>query len=210
MAFTRITTALAVLALVADALVAVVLVSFLVSRGSPVARPRWSRLRQTAAPYALAGAFVVAAIAMSGSLYLSEVAGLTPCKLCWYQRICMYPLVLLLGIALFRRDLLTARRYIAPLAGIGALISAYHYQLERLPRQPTLSCGLGEPSCSQAVLDIFGFVSVPFMALAAFLLIVTLLLLARDPEVLWTIDESDGAHPGSERTTVEPVVTRAD
>ena len=66
---------------------------------------------------------------MGGSLYYSEVAHYTPCALCWYQRIAMYPLVLLLGIAAFRRDI-GIRLYAIPLAAIGAVISAYHYLLE--------------------------------------------------------------------------------
>jgi disulfide bond formation protein DsbB len=191
MSFTTVTTVLAVLALIADALVVLTLLALVVSRVSGGADGWWPRLRLAVAPFALPLAFVAAAIAMAGSLYLSEVVHLTPCRLCWYQRICMYPLVLLLGIAMVRRDLDTARRYLVPLAGVGALISAYHYQLERAPQQPTLSCGLGEPSCSQPVLGVFGFVSVPFLALAAFLLIVTAVMLAREPELSWADDEGD-------------------
>lgn len=67
-------------------------------------------------------AWVVALIATLGSLYLSEVRGYQPCILCWYQRIAMYPLALLLGIAALRDDLDT-RRYAMPLAGIGLVIS---------------------------------------------------------------------------------------
>lgn len=193
MSFTTVTTVLAVLALIADALVVLVLLALILSRVSGGSGGWWSQVRLGVAPFALPLAFVAAAIAMSGSLYLSEVVHLTPCKLCWFQRICMYPLVLLLGIAMFRRDLFTAKRYLVPLAGIGALISAYHYQLERIPQRPILSCGIGEPSCAQAVLNVFGFVSVPFLALAAFLLIVTLVTLAREPEVAWAgQDEEDG------------------
>ncbi|HYM49221.1 MAG TPA: disulfide oxidoreductase [Candidatus Limnocylindrales bacterium] len=168
------------LALVADALVVLCLAAFVVSRTSATLREGGAQLRARVTPFALVAAWLVAALAMLGSLYLSEIAHLTPCRLCWYQRICMYPLVLLLGIAVFRSDVSTARRYLLPLAGVGALIAAYHYQLERFPHQPTLSCNLDAP-CSLPVLDIWGFVSVPFMALAAFLLISTLLLLARDP-----------------------------
>jgi disulfide bond formation protein DsbB len=191
--FTSVTTGLAVLALVADALVALVLLTLVVSRISAGSRERWSRLRLAVAPFGLPVAFVAAATAMCGSLYLSEVAHLTPCKLCWFQRICMYPLALLLGIAMFRRDLLTARRYLVPLAGVGALISAYHYQLERLPQQPVVSCGIGEPSCAQPVLDVLGFISVPFLALAAFLLIVTAVTMAREPELAWADEDEHGA-----------------
>ena len=193
MSFTTVTTVLAVLALIADAVVVLALLALVASRVSAGSGGWWSGLRAAVAPFALPVAFVAAAIAMAGSLYLSEVVHFTPCKLCWYQRICMYPLVLLLGIAMFRRDLSTARRYLVPLAGIGALISAYHYQLERVPQQPILSCGIGEPSCAQPVLNVFGFVSVPFLALAAFLLIVTAVTLAREPEAPWAEeDDEDG------------------
>jgi disulfide bond formation protein DsbB len=192
MSFTTVTTVMAVLALIADALVVLVLVALVLSRVSGGSDGWWSQLRLGVVPLALPLAFVAAAIAMAGSLYLSEVVHLTPCKLCWFQRICMYPLVLLLGIAMFRHDLFTAKRYLVPLAGIGALISAYHYQLERVPQQPILSCGIGEPSCAQAVLNVFGFVSVPFLALAAFLLIITVVTLAREPEVAWGEDAEDG------------------
>ena len=78
------------------------------------------------------GAFALAAIAMSGSLYFSEVANYIPCTLCWYQRIAMYPLVVLFGIAAVRRD-----RGIAPyglvLSAVGAVIAVYHLQLTWFP-----------------------------------------------------------------------------
>jgi disulfide bond formation protein DsbB len=178
--FTTITTTYAVLAIVADALVLLTLIGFLLSRATPAGRERWTRVRDALTPLALPLAWLVAALATLGSLYLSEIAGLIPCQLCWFQRIAMYPLILLLGIAAIRGDLYIAKRYFVWLPIVGAGISIYHYQLERFPSQPTLSCGLGEPSCAQAVLNDFGFVSIPFMALAAFLLIATLLLVARD------------------------------
>ena len=86
----------------------------------------------------------------------------------------------------------------------------YHYQLERLPRQPTLSCGLGEPSCAQAVFTIFGYVSVPLMALAAFLLVITLLVLAHEQDVQWTDDESDGRPESVSRTPDDSTRRRAE
>jgi disulfide bond formation protein DsbB len=178
--FTTITTTYAVLALVADALVVCTVAGFLVSRALPGGRDAWRRLREAVTPLALPFAWLVAALATLGSLYLSEIAGLIPCQLCWFQRIAIYPLVLLLGIAAVRGELYVAKRYFIWLPLVGAGLSTYHYQLERFPSQPALSCGLGEPSCAQAVLNIFGFVSVPFMALAAFLLIIAVLLMARD------------------------------
>jgi len=180
--FTTITTTYAVLAIVGDGIVALAVIGYLATRTSPGGRDAWTHLRDGATPLALPAAWLVAALATVGSLYLSQIAGLVPCQLCWFQRIAMYPLILLLAIAAFRGDVYVAKRYFIWLPIVGACISAYHYQLERFPSQPTLSCGLGEPSCSQAVVNIFGFVSVPFMALAAFLLITTLLLIARDTD----------------------------
>lgn len=183
-----VTTVYAVLALMADGIVALTLVAFAITRISPASRQSWTAVRDAVTPFALPGAWLVAALATLGSLYLSEVAGLDPCQFCWFQRIAMYPLVLLLGIAALRSDLFTAKRYFVwlPLVGIG--LSAYHYQLERFPAQATLSCGLEAP-CSVPVVDVWGFASVPFMALAAFLLITTLLLMAREP----SDDAMDGA-----------------
>jgi len=118
-------------------------------------------------------AFVVALTATTGSLYFSEVAGLEPCTLCWYQRIAMYPLVLILGIAAWRGDW-GVRRYAAPLAGIGAVVAAYHMLLQRVPSLPSTGCSVTAP-CSAIDLERFGFVTIPFMAFAAFAAILTVL-----------------------------------
>ena len=86
---------------------------------------------------------------MAGSLYFSEVAGLVPCVLCWYQRIAMYPLAILLTLAAVRGDQ-SFRPYAATLAAIGALIAAYHVALQRIPGLPSGSCSkrLSWPSAS--------------------------------------------------------------
>ena len=112
-------------------------------------------------------------LATMGSLYFSEVAHFDPCKLCWYQRIAMYPLVVLLGIAAVRRDA-GIGIYAKALAGIGALISTYHLALEWIPSLDTGACGTG-PSCTVIWFREFGFISLPLLALTAFLLIITLL-----------------------------------
>ena len=133
------------------------------------------RVRELLGPTALWLAFGVALTATAGSLYLSEVVGLIPCMLCWYQRIAMYPLVIVLGIAAWRRDA-GIRRYVAPLAGIGALIAAYHAALQRLPGLPSGACSADAP-CSAIYVERFGFVTIPVMALVAFLAILVLLLI---------------------------------
>ena len=114
---------LAILALVAVAITIITLVA-MIRRRVPD-----SFARDLALPLATA----VAAVATAGSLYLSEVAGYVPCLLCWYQRIAMYPLVIILGVAALRRDRsvwLTA----VPIASIGAAISAWHIMIEQRPQ----------------------------------------------------------------------------
>ena len=195
--FSSISTTEAILALCGYATVALLWIGFAVS---PAVR---SSLRRGLAPYAVAGAWIVATACTLGSLYLSEIAHLVPCRLCWYQRIAMYPLVVLLGIAAVRVDLRGARRYAIPLAVVGAVISTYHYQLERFPNQPTLSCGLEVP-CSVPVVNVWGFASVPFMALSGFLLIATLLTIAtphEDRENGWDEDTNDSSEQQSDVET---------
>jgi disulfide bond formation protein DsbB len=128
------------------------------------------------APAALPLAAVVAATAMMGSLYLSEVLHFVPCTLCWYQRIAMYPLAPMLGIAAVRGDV-GIRLYAWVLAGSGALIAAYHYTIEWLPDLEITACAADNP-CSAVYIREFGFVSIPFMALCGFLAIAALLVVA--------------------------------
>ena len=137
----------------------------------------WERFRAAFAPSALWFAWIVAVVATLGSLYLSEVARFVPCTLCWYQRIGMYPLAVVLGIAAFNRDF-GVRRYVVPIATVAGLISLYHYQLERFPAQGHLSCSIDVP-CTFVWIWRFHFISIPFMALSAFALIVTLLTLPK-------------------------------
>lgn len=138
-------------------------------------------LREVIGPAALWLAFLVALTATAGSLYFSEVARFTPCVLCWYQRIAMYPLVLLLGVAAVRGDL-SVRRYVAPLAIIGAAISIYHIGVERLPGLRSGACSLDVP-CDLIYVERFGFITIPVMALVGFLAILTLLFaFPRPPE----------------------------
>jgi len=118
-------------------------------------------------------AFGVALVATAGSLYLSEIVDLVPCELCWYQRVLMYPLVVLFGIAWWRRDNLVGR-YGAPLAAIGLAVSSYHYLLQRFPGLEGGACSIGIP-CSSAYFWMFGFISIPYMAGSAFALILVLL-----------------------------------
>jgi disulfide bond formation protein DsbB len=132
--------------------------------------------------YALYLAWVVSIVAVSGSLYLSDVIGYVPCKLCWFQRIFMYPIVILLGIACYKNDRKQIG-YVLPLSIIGGLISMYHYAEQKVPAlAKVLPCTQGIP-CNEDYLDWFGgVVTIPFMALIAFILITTLLWIGRKSE----------------------------
>ena len=116
----------------------------------------------------------IATTCMLGSLYFSEVVNYRPCMLCWYQRIAMYSLAIVLVIAAVRRD-----RGIAPyamvLAGIGALVAGYHWLLERWPAIDTGSCSADAP-CSVPYFEVFGFVSLAFMAFCAFVTVIVFLV----------------------------------
>ncbi len=119
-------------------------------------------------------AFVLAAAATAGSLVFSEVIGYEPCELCWYQRITMYPMVVIFGVDLLGGESRT-RRYALPLAVVGLAISVYHYMVQVLPDVGGGVCGTGV-SCSARYVEEFGFVSIPFMAGGVFALIIAILL----------------------------------
>ncbi|NEW08788.1 disulfide bond formation protein B [Paenibacillus sp. SYP-B3998] len=111
----------------------------------------------------------IALIATLGSLYFSEIMNFLPCKLCWYQRILMYPLVILLGIAAVRRDYkLTI--YALPLTIWGACISIYHVLLQSgVFHEDATACG--PVPCDVDYLNWFGFITIPMLAGTAFILI---------------------------------------
>ena len=121
-------------------------------------------------------AWLVALVTTLGSLYFSLVAHYTPCALCWYQRIAMYPLVFILLVAAVRRDR-RAGWYVLPLALVGTAFAVYHTQLQAFPSQHSTFCTTTEP-CTVRYVWEFGFVSLPFMALSAFVFVITMTVLA--------------------------------
>jgi disulfide bond formation protein DsbB len=121
--------------------------------------------------------WVVAASAMLGALFFSEVMKLPPCVLCWYQRIFMFPLVLLLPLGLFPFDRRIVR-YALPLAGVGWTLALFHVLLTYgLIPERVKPCTQGVP-CGENPIVWFGFVSIPVLSLAAFSIIVALLVAA--------------------------------
>lgn len=125
--------------------------------------------------------WAIALIAMLGSLYFSEVKGYLPCKLCWYQRILMYPQVFLIGIAAVREQ--QVYMYVLPMTILGGCISLYHYLMEKTSWFESNSFSCGIVPCDAQYINWFGFVTIPFLALTAFVLITAIHL------VLWRIDK---------------------
>jgi hypothetical protein len=158
---------------------------------SAVGADRLGWLRADLGRAALGLAFGVATVAMLGSLYYSEIAGFTPCKLCWYQRIAMYPLTIVLGVAALRRDS-SARFTVVPIAMIGAGIAAYHAWIQAFPPTGGSAFCTADVPCTDRFVWEFGFVSLPFMALSGFIFIITMAFIAR-PTASENEGDADGA-----------------
>jgi disulfide bond formation protein DsbB len=127
--------------------------------------------------YELWAAFLVGAVATGGSLFFSEIAGFVPCELCWYQRICMYPLSLLTLLAAGRRDYGLAR-YLLPLPVVGACVSIYHLLIENAVIAEPTACRIGGAGCAVKWIDEFGYMTIPTLALTAFALLTAFLAFA--------------------------------
>jgi disulfide bond formation protein DsbB len=165
----------ALFAVVANVTVLVALVLWLGGKVSQTLADTGASVRHALAPAALWLAWIVSLTCTLGSLYLSEVAHFVPCKLCWYQRICMYPLVVLLLVAAITHSREIARATL-PLIAIGAAISTYHYLVERFPSMASgASCDPAAP-CTVVWIWRFHYLSIPGMALSGFALIAVLIL----------------------------------
>ena len=121
---------------------------------------------------------MVSLVATAGSLFFSEVMELPPCVLCWYQRIAMYPLVLLVGAGIIMRDE-RWRIYALPLSLSGLVVSVYHNLLYYgvIPEN-IAPCKQGI-SCTTVQIEWLGFITIPLMALTAFVIVNGLILLHR-------------------------------
>ena len=140
--------------------------------------PLIEQLRDDLGRFALPLAWIIAVVTTCGSLYYSKSQGYIPCELCWYQRICMYPFAVILGIAAFRRAA-AIRIYAIPVLAIGVVIAGYHSWIQAYPpANGTSFCSATAP-CTLRYVWEFNFVSLPFMALSAFVVMIALLSIAR-------------------------------
>ena len=109
-------------------------------------------------------AWLVAVVATVGSLYYSEVANFEPCSLCWYQRIAVYPLVVILLVGAITRDRFVAR-YALPLTVAGAILAVYNYLVQLFPG---IEVACSRVSCSTVDVEAFGWLTMPLMSLVSF------------------------------------------
>jgi len=133
----------------------------------------YSKLTAFIQKHALELAFTQASIATAGSLYMSNILQWTPCRLCWFQRIFMYPLVIILGVSLIfnSRDV---KDYAVPMTLVGIPIAAYHFITQRVEQFHAAGCSITQVSCSTEYTFHFGYITIPTMALTAFLVILVL------------------------------------
>ncbi|OGG03613.1 hypothetical protein A2W14_03180 [Candidatus Gottesmanbacteria bacterium RBG_16_37_8] len=131
------------------------------------------------AHYSFHFALIISLIATLGSLFYSEIAKYEPCRLCWYQRILMYPQVILLTLAIIKKERHLSD-YLMALSLPGFIIASYHYYLQRGGQSifPCSVVGFSQ-SCSTRFVMELGFITIPFMAATAFLLIIILMLISK-------------------------------
>jgi disulfide bond formation protein DsbB len=132
--------------------------------------------------YELWAAFVVAAIATGGSLFFSQIANFPPCELCWFQRICMYPLSITTLWMAWNNDN-RASRYLLPLPIVGACVSIYHLLIENnVIKEPQACLASATGGCATKWINEFGYMTIPTLALTGFLLLIGFLVLANTGE----------------------------
>lgn len=127
-------------------------------------------------PHVLWGAFGLSLLASVMTLVYSEYLGIEPCSLCWWQRIFLYPQVIILGMAAWKKDIYVAE-YSIVLSFFGALVALYQHFLQMFPG--SLPCPATGVSCAQRFLFEFGFVTYPLMAFALFVLLIVGMLIVR-------------------------------
>lgn len=135
-------------------------------------------LKQNSSTFLLYAAWLVSIVATLGSLYFSEIREYVPCELCWFQRIFMYPLTIILGIAAYNQDI-RIKKYVLPLSIVGGSISIFHYLQQKVPAFAKIQlCTQGVP-CTAEYINWLGFITIPFLALIAFTLITVFMFLIK-------------------------------
>ncbi|RAS90834.1 disulfide bond formation protein B (plasmid) [Priestia endophytica] len=119
--------------------------------------------------------WILSLVSILGSLYFSEVLKYEPCELCWYERIFMYPLLFILGLAIIKKDFCQSR-YVLVLCSIGSIISLYHYAFQKgiIGKYVVFACG--RVSCMEGYINWLGFITIPLLSFVAFLAITIMMI----------------------------------
>lgn len=159
---------------VGQILIVVLVVALVVSR----VQKKQNILTEMINDNALWLAFAVALASTLGSLFYSDILGYEPCKLCWFQRILIYPQVILLGMAAWKKDN-NIIDYVIVLSVLGIVLSSFQYY-QQMVDPSLLACGAGDAtaSCSKKFVFDYGYITIPIMALTSFIL-TTLLLISK-------------------------------
>ena len=127
--------------------------------------------------YFLLLSFVFVLLASLLSLFYGEIVNFIPCYLCWYQRIFMFPLVFLYGIALWYKDKMVAK-YTFPIVIVGLLFAIYQNFFYYFSESSSLPCDASGISCYQRLISEFGgYISLPMLSLTIFFTILILILI---------------------------------
>lgn len=119
--------------------------------------------------YGLYFCWIIACFALLGSLYYSEIKHLDPCHLCWYQRVAIYPLVIILGIAAYR-GFIGIIPYVFPLVLLGLFFAVYEVLIQEVPKWNRLGICTSDIGCTEKI-SIMGPITIPMLSLAAFILL---------------------------------------
>jgi len=171
-------TLLPILTLVANILFVLILGLWIYAKGTKKDVPALAWIKTHLLPFSA----VVAIVATCGSLFYSEVAGYNPCKMCWLQRIFMYPQAIILPLAHIWNDK-KIFRYTLPLSVLGLILAIYHYLLQ-IGVLITTSCStVGfSLSCSDRFFMNYGYITIPMMAISAFALLILFALLSKEKQ----------------------------
>ena len=137
---------------------------------------RTNAISALASRYAMLSTFVAALVASILTLIYSDVFGFLPCGLCWFERIALYPQVIIAGMALYVRDKVFAPMYLSGLSVIGAVIALYHHYLQ-MGGSELVACPATGVSCAQRILFEFNYITYPLMAFSLFAVIALMFVL---------------------------------
>ncbi|MFH0830795.1 MAG: disulfide bond formation protein B [Parcubacteria group bacterium] len=134
-----------------------------------------TRSSERLATYTLYLAWLITIVGTAGSLYFSEIRGLIPCVLCWYQRMALYPIAVILLVELLRKDRV-AVWYALPFSIVGIALAAWHVALQEQVVFGSLVPCEALISCAEKQIEFFGWITIPILSLTGFVAITALLI----------------------------------